>query len=264
MDVEAKLKQLRMILRDTCGVVLGFSGGVDSSLLAKVAREELGDKALAVIARSATYSQREYSEAVAFAKAIGIEVVTITSEELSMTSFAHNPVDRCYHCKKELFGKIWQVARARGIDKVADGTNIDDLADYRPGRQALQELAVISPFVEAQMTKADIRQISRALGMPTWDKPAFACMATRIPYGELITEEKLAMIEKAEDFLLDSGIRQVRVRYHGDQARIEVAPEERSKFFNEAFLDQVCQELQGIGFRYISLDLQGYRMGSMN
>lgn len=245
-------------------LAVAFSGGVDSTFLLKVAADVLGDRALAVTARSSTYPERELREAEAFAKSLGARHVVIDSEELDIPGYSDNPVNRCYFCKRELFEKVRETARKNGIRYVADGSNQDDLGDYRPGMKAADELQVVSPLKAAGMTKDDIRLLSKELDLPTWNKPAFACLASRFPYGQKITREKLAMVDRAEQFLLDLGFRQVRVRHHGDLARIEVDPDERGRFFSGDLMGKVYEGLKSIGFTYVTLDLKGYRTGSMN
>ncbi len=264
MDTHEKLEKLKADIQNMGSLAIAFSGGVDSTFLLKVAVDVLGDKAVAVTARSSTYPEREFNEAVAFAKSIGANHIVIDSEELDIDGYADNPVNRCYYCKHELFEKVKDVAKEKGIHYVSDGSNIDDLGDYRPGMQAVKELEVVSPLKAAELTKDDIRLLSKEMDLPTWNKPAFACLASRFPYGEKITREKLAMVDKAEQFLLDLGFRQVRVRHHGDLARIEVGADERSRFFNDEFMEKVYNELKKIGFTYVSLDMKGYRTGSMN
>lgn len=264
MTLDQKLEKLHNILKDLRSVAVAYSGGVDSTFLLKVASDVLKDKVIAVTATSSTYPERELNEAKKYADEFGVKHIIIVSEELEIEGFSKNPIDRCYYCKKELFTKIYKVANENGIEYVVDGSNYDDLGDYRPGMIAAKELKVISPLKEAQLTKQDIRELSKKYDLPTWNKPAFACLSSRFPYGHEITEEKLKMVERAEELLLSLGFRQVRVRHHGDIARIEVAKEEREKFFNLKTLDLIGEKLKEIGFTYVTMDLLGYRTGSMN
>ncbi|HEY5563747.1 MAG TPA: ATP-dependent sacrificial sulfur transferase LarE [Clostridiaceae bacterium] len=264
MEAHEKLEKLKNNLLNLKGAVIAYSGGVDSTFLIKVAHDVLKDKVVAVTARSSTYPEREFKEAVSYIKKIGAEHVVIFSEELDIEGFAKNPVDRCYYCKKELFTKIWDIAKDRGFQHVLDGANADDVGDFRPGLKAGRELKVISPLKDADLTKADIRLLSKEMNIPTWNKPSFACLSSRFPYGNEITKKKLSMVEQAEEFLLGEGFRQVRVRHHNDIARIEVAIEERSKFFNDALMDKIGDKFKAIGYKYVTLDLNGYRTGSMN
>jgi pyridinium-3,5-biscarboxylic acid mononucleotide sulfurtransferase len=264
MELLNKFEKLKSVINNTESLAIAFSGGVDSTFLLKVAHEVLGDRAIAITACSSTYPEREFKEAVEFAGSLGVKHLVITSEELDIEGFSDNPVNRCYYCKNELFTKMLKVAKENSIKYVADGSNIDDLGDYRPGMKAVKELGVVSPLKEAGFSKEDIRAMSREMGLATWDKQAFACLSSRFPYGQKITREKLEMVDKAEQFLLDSGFRQVRVRHHGEIARIEVSMLERSKFFNDEFMDIVYAKFKEIGFTYTSLDLKGYRTGSMN
>ncbi len=265
MERTLKEKQLLLerILRDTGGCVIGFSGGVDSTLLFAVAAAVLGERALAVTATSETYPERERREAEALALQLGGRHRIIVSEELDIPGFTQNPVDRCYHCKKELFGKLCRIAREEGIPTVVDGSNLDDRGDYRPGKLALGELGVRSPLVEAGFTKVDIRELSRELGLPNWDKPAFACLSSRFPYGDEITREKVSQVGQAEESLRELGLRVLRVRHHGDVARIELGPKEFQLVVNE-LRDEVIGRVKSAGYAYVALDLQGYRTGAMN
>lgn len=264
MNAQQKYEKLKIYLKELGSLAVAYSGGVDSTFLSRVAHDVLGDKAIAVTATSSTYPKREFEEACQYAKDMGIEQVVISSEELDIEGFAKNPKNRCYYCKKELFTKVRKVAESKGIVYVADGSNVDDLGDFRPGMGAAKELDVVSPLKAMEMTKEDIREISKALGLPTWDKPAFACLSSRFPYGQEITASKLTMVEQAEEYLLSLGFRQVRVRHHEEIARIEVAPEERKRFFDEDLLDNVSSKLKDIGFTYSALEMAGYRTGSMN
>lgn len=264
MLLDEKLELLKDIIRKKGSAAVAFSGGVDSTFLIRVAKEVLGDKLIAVTATSSTYPERELNEAIKYAKDFGVKHIIISSEELDIEGFASNPKNRCYYCKKELFTKVKEVALENGVEYVFDGSNLDDNGDYRPGMQAAKELLVVSPLKEAGLTKKDIRDLSKEYGLSTWNKPAFACLSSRFPYGNKITLPKLKMIDKAEQFLLDMGIKQVRVRHHGEIARIEVAPEEREKFFNIEFMDKISSKFKEIGFIYTTLDIAGYRTGSMN
>lgn len=264
MLLDEKLELLKDMIRKKGSAAVAFSGGVDSTFLIRVAKEVLGDKLIAVTATSSTYPERELNEAIKYAKDFGVKHIIISSEELDIEGFASNPKNRCYYCKKELFTKVKEVALENGVEYVFDGSNLDDNGDYRPGMQAAKELLVVSPLKEAGLTKKDIRDLSKEYGLATWNKPAFACLSSRFPYGNKITLPKLKMIDKAEQFLLDMGIKQVRVRHHGEIARIEVAPEEREKFFNIEFMDKISSKFKEIGFIYTTLDIAGYRTGSMN
>ena len=264
MLLQEKYEILKENMKKRGSAAIAFSGGVDSTFLVKVAHEVLKDKMIAVTATSSTYPERELKEAIKYAKDMGVKHLIISSEELDIEGFASNPTNRCYYCKKELFTKINEIAKENGVEYVFDGSNIDDDGDYRPGIQAARELEVISPLKEAKLTKDDIRELSKELGLPTWNKPAFACLSSRFPYGNEITAPKLKMVDEAEQFLLDMGIRQVRVRHHGEIARIEVAPEERVQFFDIEVMNRIGERFKQIGFTYVTLDMLGYRTGSMN
>jgi uncharacterized protein len=264
MALQDKLNILRNNIRRMKSVAVAYSGGVDSTFLLKVAHDMLDENAVALTARSYIHTEREFRQAVQFAQKIGAKQVVIDSEELEIEGFSDNPPNRCYLCKKALFSKIKDWARQNSIQHVADGANVDDLGDYRPGNQAAKELGVISPLQEAGLNKDEIRTLSKELGLPTWDKPAFACLASRFPYGQRITSEKLRQVDQGEHFLLNLGFRQVRVRHHGDVARLEVSADERIKFFDTALMDKIYEKFRRLGFSYVSLDLKGYRTGSMN
>ncbi|MBL4932536.1 ATP-dependent sacrificial sulfur transferase LarE [Clostridium paridis] len=264
MLLKEKYELLKNIIKEHGSAAIAFSGGVDSTFLMKVAHEVLGDKLVAVTATSSTYPERELNEAIKYAKDMGVKHIIISSEELDIEGFASNPKNRCYYCKKELFTKIGEVASENGVEFVFDGSNLDDTGDFRPGMQAAKELEVVSPLKLANLTKKDIRDLSKELQLPTWNKPSFACLSSRFPYGNKITIDKLKMVEKAEQFLLDMGITQVRVRHHGEIARIEVEPSEREKFFSIEVMDNIGNEFKNIGFTYVTLDMLGYRTGSMN
>lgn len=259
-----RMEELKKYLKDLKSVAVAFSGGVDSTFLLKVAHDVLGDRAIAVTAKSCSFPKRELEEAKAFCRKEGIRHFICESEELDIEGFSKNPKNRCYLCKRELFEKIGKIVEEQNIAYIAEGSNLDDNGDYRPGLQAVAELGVKSPLREAGLTKADIRLLSKGLGLPTWDKQSFACLSSRFVYGETITREKLSMVDRAEQLLLDYGFHQVRVRIHGQIARIEVLPEEFAKLIQEDIRRDIAEKLTKFGFTYVTMDLKGYRTGSMN
>jgi len=264
MSAEEKMALLKENLAAMGSLLVAYSGGVDSTFLALVAHQVLGDKSIAVTASSPTLSQREQAEGANLALRLGLRHQIIKVEPFDIPGYEDNPPDRCYLCKHQLFSTLKGLCHEMGISHVADGSNVDDLSDYRPGLIALQELNVSSPLMEAGITKADIRELSRDMGLTTWDKPAAACLASRFPFGQRIDPEKLSRVERAEEMLFNLGFKQVRVRVHNDLARIEVAPDERNKFINEVLMEQINAEFKDLGFRYVTLDLEGYRTGSLN
>lgn len=259
-----KLAALQENLKQRGSLAVAYSGGVDSTFLLRVAHDVLGGGVMAVTACSPALPAREMKEAESFTRQIGVGHVVVETDEFALSDYVNNPVDRCYFCKREIFTKILAVAAQHGLRYVADGSNLDDRGDYRPGMRALHELGIVCPLSEAGLGKQAIRILSRQMGLPTWDKPALACLSSRIPYGQKITREKIAAIEKAEQFFLDLGFKQVRVRHHGEMARIEVAGEERGKFFDTALMDRIVATVKQYGFSYVTLDMQGYRTGSLN
>ena len=261
---QTKLDLLKSRLKEMESIVVAFSGGVDSSFLLKVAYDVLGDKVLAVTARSSTYPEREYQEAVEFTTEYHIPHRVIQSEELDVDGFAENPTNRCYLCKNELFDKVKEIADSEGYRYIAEGSNHDDLGDYRPGLKAVSEHGVASPLRDAGLTKDEIRMYSKELGLKTWDKPSFACLSSRFPYGEKITLAKLKMVDQAEQLLINLGFGQTRVRLQGDDARIEVEDTDFERLLDKQIRTVVHSKLKEFGFIHVSLDLKGYRTGSMN
>ena len=259
-----KFAKLKKILRELKSVVIAFSGGLDSTFLLKVAVDTLGkDKVIAVIARSETYPEWEYKEALGLSKKIGAKCVTIHTKELAIKNFKDNPVNRCYYCKKELFKSLHRIKELRGFTHLIDGANFDDLKDVRYGMKAARELGVRSPLLEARVTKGEIRRHSKRLKLPTWDKPSFACLASRFPFNNRITKRALSVIDAAESSMREMGFRQVRVRKHGDIARIEIFREDFPRLLKRD-PGALIRRLKKLGFKYVSLDLEGYRTGSMH
>ena len=262
--MNSKWERLKSLLEEMQSAVLAFSGGVDSSLLLRAASEVLGSHLIAVTAVSETYPPLELVSAQEFARSLGVQHRIIHTDELDLDEFARNSPERCYFCKRELFVKLRQIADSEGIKFILDGSNTDDLKDRRPGRRAAQEFSVRSPLMEAGLSKQEIRELARSHGLSVWDKPSLACLSSRIPYGTRITTKILQTIQTAEDQLRVLGFRQVRVRHHGDTARIEINPEDFKRLLSEDVARRITREFKQLGFTYVCLDLEGYRTGSMN
>ena len=263
-ELQEKYDKLKEHLRGLGSLAVGFSGGVDSSFLLAIAAEVLGDKAIAVTGVDASVPQREVDEATTFCKERSIRHFVCKVNPLAEDGYKHNGPDRCYFCKRGIFSEVKRIAAENGIQYSAEGSNLDDVGDYRPGLRAVAELGVKSPLREAGLRKTDIRLLSKMMGLPTWSKPAYACLASRFVYGEEITEEKLRMIDQAEQFLIEHGFLEERVRLHGRIARIEVPPDDIARLAAEGIRQEVCEEFRKIGFQFVTLDMAGYRMGSMN
>ncbi len=262
-EILAKEKRLKEYLQEQGPVVIAFSGGVDSTYLLKVAQEVLGDRVLAVTAKASAFSERDLREAIEFCRQEGIAHRVMEIDEMEIPGFAENPPDRCYICKKGIFGEILRIADEQGLHRVAEGSNLSDLGDYRPGMRAIREMRVLSPLREAGLYKKEIRALSEMRNLPTWSKPSAACLASRFVYGETITREKLRMVEAGENVLSDMGFRQLRVRMHGENlARIEVEEEQLPQLL--AVRREVLAAFQRIGYTYVTMDMKGYRTGSMN
>ncbi|MDY6399849.1 MAG: ATP-dependent sacrificial sulfur transferase LarE [Synergistales bacterium] len=264
MTISEKYNNLKEYLFSLKSVAVAFSGGVDSRLLLKVAHDVLDDKAVAITAFSSLFPHRDFMEASKFCADNKITLIMCPINSLEINGIKENPINRCYLCKKDLFTRLLARAKENNLAYVVEGSNVDDLSDFRPGMKALDELGIQSPLRKAGLTKAEIRELSKSLGLPTWNKPSFACLASRFVYGEPITKEKLKMVEDAEQLLMDLGFKQFRVRIHGKIARIEVMPEDFCKLIEENTRSKIYDTLKNLGFSYVTLDLKGYRAGSMN
>jgi TIGR00268 family protein len=263
-DADAKEQKLRNLLRGMRKVLIAYSGGVDSAYLALIATQELGERAVCVMGISPSVSRFQREEAEKIAREFGFNYRTIQTEEIENPDYRANPSNRCYFCKSELYGKLFPFAQASGIEFVLDGSNTDDVSDFRPGRQAARERGVRSPLIEAGLSKAEIRELSRRQNLPTWDKPASPCLSSRIAYGVPVSIERLSKVERGEEILREFGFKEFRVRLHGELVRLEIAPSEMERALHTETTNRLADAFRALGFRYVTLDLHGYRSGAMN
>jgi len=264
MNLNAKEERLREIFRELDSVIVAYSGGVDSSYVAYVANEELGARAVCITGQSASLPAYQRAEIDRVVSKFGFQHEVIRTEELENAGYRANNPDRCFFCKDELYRKLESVARTRGITNIVDGSTVDDLGDYRPGRQAAAQHAVRSPLIEAGLTKSEVRELSRRATLPTWDKPASPCLSSRIAYGTTVTIERLSKVDRGEEILREFGFREFRVRHHDQLVRIEIAPAEMDRVLNKELIDELARRFRELGFKYVTLDLEGFRSGSMN
>lgn len=264
LSTEEKEQNLRRLMRDLKSVLVAYSGGVDSSYVALIATQELGEKAICAMGISPSVSQNQFQQAEQIAKDFKFNYLSINTEELENPNYQANPTNRCYFCKSELYGKLTPLAKENGSDFIVDGSNLDDTGDFRPGRQAAQEKGVRSPLIEVELSKAEIRQLSKKHGLPTWDQPSSPCLSSRIAYGIPVSIERLSKVERGEEFLRQLGLNEFRVRNHGELVRLEIAPTEFEKILSKEITDLMAEKFRSLGFKYVTLDLHGYRSGAMN
>src|SRR5829696_8198119 len=264
MTLIAKEERLREIFRELDSVIDAYSGGVDSSYVAYVANAELGQRAVCITGQSASLPEYQRAEIESVVKKFGFQHEVIQTEELENAGYRANNGDRCFFCKDELYTKLESVARSRGIDNIVDGSTVDDLGDYRPGRQAATQQAVRSPLIEVGLSKSEVRELSRNVMLPTWDKPASPCLSSRIAYGTTVTIERLSKVDRGEEILRELGFREFRVRHHDQLVRLEIAPAEMDRVLRKELIDELARRFRELGFKYVTLDLQGFRSGSMN
>jgi len=264
MNLHTKEERLREIFRELDSVIVAYSGGVDSSYVAYVANAELGARAVCITGQSASLPEFQRAEIDSVVQKFGFQHEVIQTEELENPAYRANNSDRCFFCKDELYTKLESVARTRGIKSIVDGSTVDDLGDYRPGRRAASQHAVRSPLIEAGLTKSEVRELSRRATLPTWDKPASPCLSSRIAYGTTVTIERLSKVDRGEEILREFGFREFRVRHHDQLVRIEIAPAEMDRMLRKDLIDELARRFRELGFKYVTLDLEGFRSGSMN